>query len=195
MQVTAPPLYSVTVNVGPLLFDMQNEPQLEAGVGHRRVDAALAGFMDGLVYFGMFVAIENTPDLVEVVCATIGLCLKSSSPDQSHRGEAVGIPKLKLHLMPLDGMEVFPLRDFALGEHADDRSLFPKAGSCSPVFLRTQRHLKYVRSSGTCCLSRLRSCLSDGMLELRWIQRRDAAVAAVKVPPANGLVAPRLEIG
>lgn len=192
MQVTAPPLYSVTVNVGPLIFDMQNEPQLEAGVGHRRVDAALAGFMDGLVYFGMFVAIEDTPDLVEVVCATISPCLKSSSPDQSHRGEAVGIPKLELHLMPLDGMEVFLLRDLALGEHADDRSLFPNAGSRSPVLLRTHRHLRYIRA--TCWLS-LRSCLSDGLPELSWIQRRDAAVAAAKVPPANGLVAPRLEIG
>ena len=145
MQVTAPPLYCVAVNVGPLIFDMQNEPQLEAGVGHRCADAALAGFMDGSVYFGMLVAIEDTPDLVEVVCVTIIPCLKSSSPDQSHRGEAAGT-KLELHLMPLDGMEVLLLRDFALGEHADDRSLFPKAGSCSPVLLRTHRHFRYVRA-------------------------------------------------
>ncbi len=46
-EFTAPPLYSVAMNVCPLFFDVQNEPQLEAGVGHCREDAALASFVDG----------------------------------------------------------------------------------------------------------------------------------------------------
>ena len=145
MQVTAPLLYCVAMNVAPLSLDMQNEPQLEAGVGHRRADAALAGFVDSSVYVGMLVAIEDAPYLVKVVCATISPCLTPSFPDQSHRGEAICVAKFEMHLVPPEGTEALPLCNLALSEYANDRALFLETGSCSPVFLGTHRHLRYVR--------------------------------------------------
>ena len=152
----------------------------------------MAGFVKSLVHMGMRVDIKDTADFVEAIfCAPIRRCLLPSLLDQSQRRTSE-ISKLELRLLTADGTQILPLRDLALSEYADNRALFLETGSGSPVFGRFP-HLRSFRVKPTSLGSRPRP--SNGVLELNWIQRRDAAVAPAKVPSANGLVAPNLEVG
>jgi hypothetical protein len=51
--------------VGSLLLEVQQRPQLEAGVGDGQVDSIVPSLLAGIRQVGMLIDVENTPDLVK----------------------------------------------------------------------------------------------------------------------------------
>ena len=65
-QLVGSMLDGVTIHVGGLVREVEDEPQFEAGVRDGGPDARVAGFGYGALEVGMGIDVEHAPDLVEL---------------------------------------------------------------------------------------------------------------------------------
>ncbi len=84
----------MTINVGGLVFEMEEEPQLKARVGEGDIDVALTRFVQCLGEVRVLIDVKYTPDLV--VVGVVGsptrlppsLLMLAGTLDEGERSEA-----------------------------------------------------------------------------------------------------------
>ena len=186
----------LAVDVRSTVFDVEDEPDFDAGVGYGDFYAHSTRLVDGVLDVRVLVTIEHTPDLVEVARRRAPLVIVSGMSNQRTWVKATGT-EVDPDLAPFHELQVLRFGHLSLRVNADypPRLLVGDTSSSRPL---RPLGATYHQSVTGCVSAALHRCIvacASGTMKRGGVELGDGAVASAQIAPGDGLAFPCAEVG